>query len=193
MEREMLMQNNNVVPIQILNMATIAFFATPFAVSAGTAGYPRLNEFNSTGNSVYVTSELKTTGSLCAERLSEIMENYGLEKQQLAELLAIGRPTLDSWLNRKVGNIRLSNQEHIELLGRLLNENISKHLRCSFGSFLKRKLDDERDAVLNALSLENMDEKESQKTLKTLNGRLARLQKIEALDELLGDDRPVFI
>lgn len=176
-----------------LTAAAIVWFTTPFGASTGTAGCLTLHRFNSTGNSVYATPQLQTAIEMHSERLNTLMANYGLEKQQLAKLLAVGRPTLDSWLQHKVDTIRPANQERLELLEKLLNQHISTDLKLNFGHFLKRKLDDNSRTLLSALSPKNLNESSVEDLLKSTNRRLAGLKKAAKLDRLLGENRPAFI
>ena len=172
---------------------TIALFTASFSMSTGTAGYPTLHQSTSTGNAIYATPELKTAVEQYSDKLNNLMAYYGLEKQQLAKLLAVGRPTLDSWLQNKVDTIRPTNQKRFDLLEELLSQHVTADLKSSFGQFLKRKLDDDSAALLSALASKTVDESSVEDLFKSTNRRLAGLKKAEKLDRLLGDDRPAFI
>lgn len=178
---------------QVGTLTAVMLFTTPFGVSVGTAGYPTPQRFISTGNSVYTTTALKTAVDLYSEKLSTFMQEYGLEKQQLAKLLDVSRPTLDSWLDKKVDKVKPGNQERLELLAILLSEHISTELKATLGHFLKRKLEDASKALFTSLSAKKLDREETDKLLETANRRLAGLRKAEKLDELLGNNRPAFI
>jgi len=174
-------------------VAAVWFVASPFAVTSGTAGYPTLNRFDSTGNSFYEARELRSEIETFSERLLAIQSNYGLEKKQLARLLAVGRPTLDSWIGKKVEGIRPRNKKRLELLEQLLGVNIPTDLRAGFGQLLKRKLDEEGSILFSILSQERIDEEEAKLAFKAAIRRLSGLKKAEKLDRLLGEDRPTFI
>jgi len=183
----------NITSNYINKVAAAALFTMPFACSAGTAGHPQLQEFSSTGSSFYTVQEPKSDIAIFAEKLATIQENYGLEKQQLARLLAIARPTLDSWLDKKIERIRPSNQDRLEQLERLLSSNISPKLKDNFGHLLKRKLDDDSAVLFTIFSENRINEKKAQLALKAANLRLSGLMRAKRLDKLLGEDRPAFI
>ena len=178
---------------QVGTLTAVMLFTTPFGVSVGTAGYPTPKHFISTGNAVYAADVLKTAVDLYAEKLCLLMGEYGLEKQQLAKFLDVSRPTLDSWLDKKVEKIKPAHQERLKLLASLFNEYISADLKTTLGHFMKRKLEDDSKALLSALSAKKLDRKEAEKLLETANRRLAGLKRAEELDELLGNNRPAFI
>lgn len=189
-----MMQNN--IKIKQVGTATTAaavLFTTPFAANSGTAGYTTLNQFSSTGNSVFATTELKTAAQLYSENLSTIMEEYGLDQQQLAKLMSVSRQALNNWLDGKVERIRSGHQERFEQLEQLLSSNISPDLRRSFGKFLKRKLDEDSAKSLSVLTQQIIDEETAQLALIASNQRLIGLKKADRLDKLLGKDRPAFI
>ena len=178
---------------QVETFTAAMLFTTPFGVSVGTAGYTTPHCFHSTGNTVYATDLFKTAVDLYSEKLSTLLEEYGLEKQQLAKLLDVSRPTIDSWLDKKVEKIKPASQERLELLASLFNEHIFAELRSTLGHFMKRELEDESKALLSALSATKLDRAEAEKLLETANRRLAGLKRAEELDELLGNNRPAFI
>lgn len=178
---------------QVGTFTAAMLFATPFGVSVGTAGYTTPHCFHSTGNAVYATDLFKTAVDLYAEKLCTLLEEYGLEKQQLAKFLDVSRPTLDSWLDKKVEKIKPASQERLELLASLFNEHIFTELRSTLGHFMKRKLEYESKALFSTLSAKKLDIEGVEKLLGTANRRLAGLRKAEKLDELLGNNRPAFI
>lgn len=171
----------------------VMLFATPFALIAGTAGYAQPHQFSSTGNSVYIPAEFKTSNDLFSDRLNMVLSDYGLDKQQLVKFLSISRPTLDTWLGQRVENIQTNNQERLELLERLLNENISAGLKSGLGAFCKRRLDNDSEELYVILSSKELDEVTAKKYLRIANRRLLGLKKAQELDLLLGEDRPTFI
>ncbi len=187
------MIQNHITTNQVGTVVAVALFATPFATSYGTAGYPTLNQFSSTGNSVFVTNELKTPAQLYSESLDGIMKEYGLDQQQFAKLMLVTRQALSNWLDEKVVNIRSNHQERFARLERLLCANISPDLRGGFGSLLKRRLDEDSVKLLSILTQQVIDEQTAQLALTASNRRLTGLKRAEKLDELLGENRPVFI
>ena len=178
---------------QVGTLTAVMLFTTPFGVSVGTAGYPTPKCFISTGNAVYATDVLKTAADLYSEKLNTLLEEYGLEKQQLAKFLNISRPTLDSWLDKKVDKIKPASQKRLELLASLFNDHIFAELRSTLGHFMKREFEDDSKALLSALSATKLNRAEAETFLETANRRLAGLKRAEKLDELLGNNRPVFI
>jgi len=186
-----MIQNNKT--LNGVSAITLALFVSPFTVSAGTAGYPQLHYYESTGNTVYASAQARTSVDIYAEKLSAIMGAYGLEKRQIATLLSVSRPTLDSWINKTVDKIRPDNMARIDWVEGLLHDHIPEELRAGLGSFLKRALEDESVMLISMLSKAHLEDEDPRQVFEVVNRRLSGIRKSGELDDLLGENRPAFI
>lgn len=172
----------------------VVAFATPFALMIGTGGYAQAQPITSSGNSCFVTGAQEpavdeVNRAIFFKDVGRFENEYGLSKNQLAALLNVSRPTINSWLKKEPERIRDAHKQRLAIVLSAFDERIDLSLRCFSGSLLQKKLDPTVSKLLQMISNENYESNEMDDILRRLNFKLAGVSKSVRLREALKDKK----
>lgn len=71
--------------------------------------------------------------------VNALLSEFGLNKVQLSSLLQVSRPTLDAWLRGSAGSIRPANRTKVEVLKKVLDDELKPDNKGLLGRMLMKK------------------------------------------------------
>jgi predicted transcriptional regulator len=171
-------------------------FTTPFAVAAGTGGYPQAQPVEVSGGCVFVIGSRRPTSAEIERAkffrdFSRLIEEYGLGKNQAAALLKVSRPTVYSWLEKSPGAIRDTHRERLSSLLVALDTNIDPSLRQLLGELLEKRIDPSVRELFALASSGEASADDLRKVLSSLNFRLSGIESSSRLAAALKDKKPL--
>jgi predicted XRE-type DNA-binding protein len=171
-------------------------FTTPFAVVAGTGGYPQAQPVEVSGGCVFVIGAHRPTldeieRAKFFREFSRLIDEYGLEKKQAAALLNVSRPTVYSWLEKGPELIRGAHRERLLSLMAALDANIDPSLRLLLGGLLQKRIDPYVRDLFAIVSNGEESADQLKEILATLNFRLSGIESLNRLSHSLKDKKPL--
>ena len=192
-------EQNNYSPLKkaLSQVSILALtFGSPFAVAIGTGGDAQAQHVESTGISNFVIGtkpqfkvEKPTTSH--ANTLQSFIDIYGLEKSQTAKLLNVSRPTIDSWLDGKSNKIRSQNSKRLTEMFESFEAHTNANLKPLTGQLLRKKLDPTVRSLFHLATQENIEKADLMPLIKSINFKLAGLEKSSRLSQSLSKKSPL--
>lgn len=171
-------------------------FTTPFAIAAGTGGYPQAQPVEVSGGCVFVIGARRPTldeveRAKFFRECSRLIDEYGLGKNQAAALLNVSRPTVYSWLEKSPEVIRSTHRERLLVLMAALDANIDPSLRRLVGGMLQKRIDPYVRDLFAVVSNGEASLDRLKAILAKLNFRLSGIESLNRLAQSLKDKKPL--
>ncbi len=178
-----------------MNLLSTAF-ATPFAILMGTGGSAQAQPVETTGAVFFVNAPpllpaAETEKNIFCNNISKFMKEFDIGKSQIASLLQVSRPTIDSWLNGSTQKIRSDHRSRVPRVLFLFQEKIDHSLHHLTGGFLQRKLDPTVRALFEACDNKEYPLNRIGKQIESLNFKLSGIERSNNLTRALENKKPL--
>ena len=159
-------------------------FVSPFAIAHGSGGISQVRQIETSGNSLFVSSKKTLFSSI-----SELMSTYKLNKNQLANVLGVTRPTIYAWLDDNLIAIRGNKMENVTLLLLSLNNNVLQEHKPLLSQLLRRKHTSLVKEISTLATKAGTSKREFDTLAKKIDKQLSSIRRSNLLSTSLADKK----